>query len=69
MVNDAQHSAPGPAGQSSPSFKKIPLLNGHGGNNSFLSRRGYAVYVVRPTADVDADPQVKALRKTLETKQ
>ncbi len=53
--------------------KKIILVNGHGGNNSFLPffcqsqlarRRDYAVYLFQPSGDPEADPRVKALRKT-----
>lgn len=53
--------------------KKIILVNGHGGNNSFLPffcqsqlgrRRDYAVYLFQPADDAEADPRVKALRKT-----
>ena len=55
-------------------IKKIILVNGHGGNNSFLPffcqsqlarRRDYAVYLFQPSDDPEADPRVKALRKTL----
>lgn len=54
-------------------IKKIVLVNGHGGNNSFLPffcqaqlarRRGYALYLFQPSGDVEADPRVKALRKS-----
>jgi creatinine amidohydrolase len=54
-------------------IKKIVLVNGHGGNNSFLPffcqsqlarRRDYALYLYQPTGDAEADPKVKALRKT-----
>jgi creatinine amidohydrolase len=54
-------------------IKKIVLVNGHGGNNSFLPffcqsqlgrRRDYAVYLFQPSGDAEADPRVKALRKT-----
>ncbi len=54
-------------------IKKIILVNGHGGNNSFLPffcqsqlarRRDYAVYLFQPSDDAEADPRVKALRKT-----
>ena len=53
--------------------KKIILVNGHGGNNSFLPffcqsqlarRRDYAIYLFQPSGDPEADPRVKALRKT-----
>ena len=53
--------------------KKIVLVNGHGGNNSFLPffcqsqlarRRDYAVYLFQPSRDAEADPRVKARRKT-----
>jgi creatinine amidohydrolase len=54
-------------------IKKIVLVNGHGGNNSFLPfffqsqlarRRDYALYLYQPAEDAEADPRVKALRKT-----
>jgi creatinine amidohydrolase len=54
-------------------IRKIVLVNGHGGNNSFLPffcqsqlarRRGYVVYLFQPSGDSEADPRVKALRKT-----
>ena len=54
-------------------IKKIVLVNGHGGNNSFLPffcqsqlarRRDYVVYLFQPSGDSEADPRVKALRKT-----
>ncbi len=54
-------------------IKKIVLVNGHGGNNSFLPffcqsqlarRRDYVVYLFQPSDDPEADPRVKALRKT-----
>jgi creatinine amidohydrolase len=54
-------------------IKKIVLVNGHGGNNSFLPffcqsqlarRRDYALYLFQPSDDSEADPRVKALRKT-----
>jgi creatinine amidohydrolase len=53
--------------------KKIILVNGHGGNNSFLPffcqsqlarRRDYALYLFQPSGDAEADPRVKALRQT-----
>ena len=53
--------------------QKIILVNGHGGNNSFLPffcqsqlarRRDYAVYLFQPARDAEADARVKALRKT-----
>jgi len=53
--------------------KKIILVNGHGGNNSFLPffcqsllarRRDYVVYLFQPSGDPEADPRVKALRQT-----
>ena len=54
-------------------IKKIVLVNGHGGNNSFLPffcqsqlarRRDYALFLFQPSEDAEADPRVKALRKT-----
>jgi creatinine amidohydrolase len=54
-------------------IKKIILINGHGGNNSFLpyfcqsqlaSRKDYAVYLFQPPRDPDFDAQVKKMRKT-----
>ncbi len=54
-------------------IKKIVLVNGHGGNNSFLPffcqsqlarRRDYVLYLFQPSGDADADPRVKALRKS-----
>jgi len=54
-------------------FKKIILVNGHGGNNSFLpyfcqsqlaSNRGYAVVLFSPAGDSTAEEKLKALRKT-----
>ncbi len=53
--------------------KKIILLNGHGGNNNFLSyfcqsqlaaRKDYAVYLFQPSRDPDFEAQVKKMRKT-----
>jgi creatinine amidohydrolase len=54
-------------------IKKIVLVNGHGGNNSFLPffgqsqlarRRDYAVYIFQPSKDPSDDPRVQKLRKT-----
>ncbi len=54
-------------------IKKIILVNGHGGNSAFLEyfcqsqlarRRDYALYLFQPSGDAEADPRVKALRKT-----
>jgi creatinine amidohydrolase len=54
-------------------IKKILLVNGHGGNNSFLPffcqsqlarRRDYAVYLFQPSKDPSDDPRVQKLRKT-----
>ena len=54
-------------------IKKIVLVNGHGGNNSFLPffcqsqlgrRRDYVLYLFQPSGDPEADPRVKALRKS-----
>jgi len=53
--------------------KKIILVNGHGGNNSFLPyfcqsqlarRRDYAVYLFQPSDDPELEARVKALRKS-----
>jgi creatinine amidohydrolase len=53
--------------------KKIILVNGHGGNNSFLPffcqsqlarRRDYAVYLFQPADDPEASAAVQKLRKT-----
>jgi creatinine amidohydrolase len=53
--------------------KKIILVNGHGGNNSFLPffcqsqlarRRDYAVYLFQPASDPESSPAVQKLRKT-----
>jgi creatinine amidohydrolase len=54
-------------------IKKIILVNGHGGNNSFLPffcqsqlarRRDYAVYLFQPAEDPEASAAVQKLRKT-----
>ena len=54
-------------------MKKIILVNGHGGNNSFLpffcqaqleKKKDYAVVLFRPSGDPDVAEKVKALRKT-----
>lgn len=54
-------------------IRKIILVNGHGGNNSFLSyfcqaqlagRRDYAVFLFQPGRDPEADAQIKKMRKT-----
>jgi creatinine amidohydrolase len=54
-------------------IKKIVLVNGHGGNNSFLPffcqsqlarRRDYAVYLFQPASDPEASAAVQKLRKT-----
>ena len=54
-------------------IKKIVLVSGHGGNNSFLPffcqaqlarRRDYAVYLFQPASDPEHDAAVKRLRKT-----
>jgi creatinine amidohydrolase len=54
-------------------IKKIVLVNGHGGNNSFLPffcqsqlarRRDYAVYLFQPASDPEANAAVQKLRKT-----
>ena len=54
-------------------IKKIILVSGHGGNNSFLPyfcqaqlarRKDYAVYLYRPTGDPEAEARVSKMRKT-----
>ncbi len=54
-------------------FKKIILVNGHGGNNNFLpyfcqaqlaSRKDYAVVLFSPGRDTTTARKVEALRKT-----
>lgn len=54
-------------------IKKIILVNGHGGNNSFLpffcqaqlaSRRDYAVILFRPEDDPEIEKKVRSLRTT-----
>ncbi|MCE5250571.1 creatininase family protein [bacterium] len=54
-------------------IKKIILVNGHGGNNSFLpyfcqaqlaSRKDYVVVWFRPADDPEVEKKVNALRKT-----
>jgi len=54
-------------------IKKIILVNGHGGNNSFLpffcqsqlaKRRDYVVYLFQPPDDPAFDAKVKSLMKT-----
>jgi len=54
-------------------IKKIILVSGHGGNNSFLPyfcqaqlarRKDYAVYLYRPTGDPEAETRVRKMRKT-----
>jgi creatinine amidohydrolase len=54
-------------------IKKIILVSGHGGNNSFLPyfcqaqlarRKDYAVYLYRPTDDPEAEARVREMRKT-----
>jgi creatinine amidohydrolase len=53
--------------------KKIILVNGHGGNNSFLayfcqvqlaSRKNYAVYLFKPVEDPEISKKIESLRKT-----
>jgi creatinine amidohydrolase len=53
--------------------KKIIIVNGHGGNNSFLPffcqsqlarRRDYVVYLFQPSTDPETEARVKALLKT-----
>jgi creatinine amidohydrolase len=54
-------------------FTKILIVNGHGGNNSFLPffcqtqlarRRGYALFLFQPARDPEMDQEVTKLRKT-----
>jgi len=54
-------------------IRKIVLVNGHGGNNSFLPffcqsqlarRRDFAVYLYQPASDPEASAAVQRLRKT-----
>jgi creatinine amidohydrolase len=54
-------------------IRKIILVNGHGGNNSFLPffcqaqlarRRDYAVYLFQPAGDPTAEPAIQSQRKT-----
>lgn len=54
-------------------FRKIILVNGHGGNNSFLpyfcqaqleNRRDYAIYWFRPAEDQQLAEKINKLRKT-----
>jgi creatinine amidohydrolase len=54
-------------------IKKIILVSGHGGNNSFLPyfcqaqlarRKDYAVYLYRPTGDPEAETRARKMRKT-----
>ena len=56
-------------------IKKIIIVNGHGGNNAFLqyfcqiqlaSPRDYAVYLVTPSGNAEANEKISALRKTTE---
>jgi creatinine amidohydrolase len=54
-------------------IRKVILVNGHGGNNSFLPffcqsqlarRRHFAVYLFQPDADPEASAAIRKLRKT-----
>ena len=54
-------------------FKKIVLVNGHGGNNSFLpffcqaqlaKRRDYVVVLFQPGPDPEAEKKIESLRKS-----
>lgn len=54
-------------------IKKIIIVNGHGGNNSFLpyfcqaqlsARRDYVVYLFTPLEDAELEKQLAKLRKT-----
>ena len=53
-------------------IRKIILVNGHGGNSSFLSffcqaqlarRRDYAVYLFQPATDPETDAEIQQLRR------
>lgn len=57
-------------------FKKIILVNGHGGNNSLLpyfvqsqleSTKGYVVYLFRPEADPEVEEKIDNMRKSERT--
>lgn len=54
-------------------IKKILLVSGHGGNNSFLpyfcqsqlsAARDYAVFLFRPSTDPETSAEIKKMRKT-----
>lgn len=54
-------------------IKKIVILNGHGGNNSFLqyfcqsqlaSKKDYALYIYSPEVDQETQKKISALRKS-----
>jgi creatinine amidohydrolase len=54
-------------------FRKIVIVNGHGGNSSFLpyfcqaqlaSRKEYALFLFQPTRDPENAKQVQQMRKT-----
>jgi len=54
-------------------FTKVLIVNGHGGNGSFLPyfcqsqlsrRRNYAVFLYRPASDPETSAQIRKMRKT-----
>jgi len=54
-------------------FKKILIVNGHGGNNNFVTyfcqtqlakQRDYAVYIFTPEVDKDTQKKIASIRKT-----
>lgn len=54
-------------------IKKIVIMNGHGGNNSFLqyfcqsqlaARKDYALFIYSPEVDTDTQKKISALRKS-----
>jgi creatinine amidohydrolase len=54
-------------------IRKMILVNGHGGNNSFIryfcqaqlaKKRDYAVFIFDPIGDPDTEAKIKAMRKT-----
>lgn len=54
-------------------IQKIILVNGHGGNNSFIhyfaqaqlaSRKNYALYIFEPASDPETEKKIQQLKKT-----